>query len=83
MTTAPLSPFDKVHAYMRGWHCGAGVKIVDETLANHPRQEVRDLWGTGYDDGVKARAAVAARICRRFKYKPNFLRLEEAEDAKS
>jgi hypothetical protein len=78
-----LSPFEKVHTYMRGWYCGAGVKIIDERLANHPRQEFRELWQEGYDDGLKARTAVAARICRRFKYKPNILRLDEAGEEKS
>jgi hypothetical protein len=71
-----LSPFEKVHTYMRGWYCGAGVKTIDERLAEHPRKEIRELWDEGYEAGLRARTTVAKRICRRFKYKPNPLRLD-------
>jgi hypothetical protein len=72
----PLSPFEQFHAYITGWYCGAGVKVIDRRFTEHERVDFRRLYNDGYEDGCKARVKAQNAACKKFKYTPNILRTQ-------
>lgn len=73
-----LTPYEKFHTYKRGWLVGCGNGCADPLSTNHPDKRFRDLYNSGWGDGVKARIAADTVACKRFKYKPTILRTQDA-----
>lgn len=67
-----LRPGEQYHAYMHGWHDGAGVKPIRAELSEHPRQG--PLYLAGYKDGRDAGKDAAGNAAERFGYQPAILK---------
>lgn len=72
-----ITPADRYHQYMWGWHSGAGVKTIDKARAEHADAEMRALYNEGWGYGRKVSANVAINVGLRFGYHPSVIRVAE------
>lgn len=76
----PATNGDQFMAYMRGFYCGAGIKFIDDRLAEHADELIRSAYLDGWADGRVAAKAASAAAEKRFGYSPSILRACESDD---
>lgn len=74
-----LSPFEKFHAYMRGWKDGCCSRAPDRRYTEHKDRRFNDLYQRGLRDGTTDRTSRQKMMMARFGYQPSPLRLHDEE----
>lgn len=65
---------DHFMAYMRGFYTGAGIKAIDDRLAKHADEQIKQAYLDGWADGRVAAKEASAKAKVTYGYSPSVIR---------
>ncbi|MDE2426744.1 MAG: hypothetical protein KGO96_12655 [Elusimicrobia bacterium] len=66
---------DLFMAYMRGWHCGAGIRPLDPKFTEHPNERIKEEYLNGWAVGRMVARDAAREAERLYGYSQSIIRL--------
>lgn len=70
---------DLFYAYMKGWHCGAGLRMLDPKLSEHADEQIKMAYLDGWAAGRKASGTAGRKAEKLYGYAPSIIRLMDIE----
>ena len=72
----PAGNQERYMVYVMGWKDGAAARAQRPNLIDHVRDDLREAYFKGYQDGYSARAKMALHAAVTYGYKPTVLRAQ-------